>query len=136
VRRAFHAVEGVANLDGREDAVDDRFQMVERDRSVHGLEHFARADVDSLHADAFHQNSDRVDFAGATGQHADQADRSAGPNRSKRLGERSRAAEFDDVIDAHAAGQFAGFLFPRRSRLVVDSLRGAEFAGAGEFVVP
>src|SRR5260370_9407975 len=113
--------ERFANLAETENAIDDRTELVQRDRAVHRLEHLAAANVDSLHADVLHE--DRHDVDGARpGQDADEVDASADANRFQRFVERAGAADLDDVIDAGAAGELAAAVFPIRPPLVLEAV--------------
>src|SRR5713101_769748 len=115
---AFEIAVGVPGLSEREHAVDHWMHRVYLHRSVHLLEHLARADEDSLQGYALEQHRHRVDLA-ATGKQPNKTDTSAELYCANRLGERAGAADFDDVIDPHAPGHFEYLRVPVRSGLVI-----------------
>src|SRR5438105_5335706 len=126
MRPALQVPQRLANLLKRKYPVNHRSQLVQRDRSIHRLEHLPAANEDALDADALHQDRHGIDRAATARQDADQADLAARAHGAERLAERSGAADLDDVIDADAAGQFAGAIAPLRRRLVVDAVGRAE----------
>src|SRR6266704_839248 len=126
MRPALQVPQRLSDLLKRKYLVNHRPQLVQRDRSVHRFEHLPAADEDALHAYVLHQDRHGIDRTASARQDADQAYPAARANGAERLAERPGPADLDDVIDADAAGQFAGALAPLRRRLVVDAVGGTE----------
>src|SRR5262245_17382249 len=103
MRAALHVAERFPDLLEGKHPVHDGAEFVQGDGTVHRFEHFARADIDSLDAYVFHQNGQRIYFAGSSRENTDQADAPAHPDSPEGLRQRAGAAYFNDVIDAYSA---------------------------------
>ena len=62
MRGAFHHFKSLFRLSEFKYAVNNRFNTVRRNRPVHLLEHFARADENALHTNVMMQDFDGVNF--------------------------------------------------------------------------
>ncbi len=121
----------VAKVEG---AIDDRPKVMQGDRPVHGLEHLPAAGEDSLQAHVLHQQGQGVELRGAR-QHADQTDLPLEPNGSGRFPQRSRSADFNDMISTNPGREIANPCAPLGLALVIDAIRGAESLDAFELLI-
>jgi len=84
--------------------VDHRLERIEFDCTVHCLEHLRRADGNALDIGASGKDQARIELGRTAAQAPDQGNFAADADCAKRAGERRRAADFNDVIDAYSPG--------------------------------
>ena len=96
----------------REDAIDHGPQLIGGDGAVHVFKHGDRSDENSAHAESL--DTDEADRYGAghAGEHADDGDLSGRPDRVHGTGESFAAANFENDVDAFAAGEAQHFFVP------------------------
>lgn len=131
VGAGFKVAEGFGGVLEGEDRVDDRAEAGSGVEVDDIGEHGAGTDVDAVEADAFAQDLHGLDFAGGSGEDADEGDVAAEASGLERAVEGIRAADFDDVIDTETAGLFEHPGSPVRSLAVVEGGVRAEFTEAG-----
>ncbi len=117
------------------DAIDNRLDLIRRNRGVHRFESLHRADGNALYIGALGKNQSRMELTGATAQSADDADLAADPYGVKRERKGVGAADFEHMIDAATAVKRDRRLVPFRSGLVVDAEGRPERFGALELLV-
>ena len=130
----LHVPERVGGFYQREGRIDDRLQLVLRDRAVHRLEARARTDRNALHPD--HRTEQRADrnFRLVAGDETDHADETAEGQRRQRFIQ-GGARRFDDDLHAFALRSLPHRYVPVRRRAVVDADICTELSGACKFVV-
>src|SRR5262249_31112430 len=134
VLRGLQIAQRLARLVEREDAVDDRPQVVEGDDAAHLLEHGHGADVDALQADG-RQKRAEVERLHRAGEEADDADLPAGARGFDRARQRAGASDFDDDVRPLAAREAQDFVLPLRRSPVVDRLVRAEQPRTRELLI-
>src|SRR5216684_844869 len=134
MRAALEVAVSFARLLEWKHAIDHGARTVEVHRTVHILEHLARAHEYSLQRDRLAQHRHWI-YLASSRENTDQAYTPAHPDRPQRLPERSRSADFDHMVDAGAAGQFEHALMPVRRSFVIDHIGGAEFSQPFELAI-
>jgi len=113
-------VEGFAGL-GPVEVFADGAEDGEGDGLVEVFEVAAGADVDALDAGLFVEDEGEGEGVGCAGEDADLGDDAADAEGAEGSGDGAEAADFDDEIDAFAAGFVEGPLVPLGVFVVVDA---------------
>lgn len=125
-----HVVVGLPSLLQREDLlVNDRLEVIRLNGSDHILHLLPGADEDTPECAKVLQSIKNSGFAigPRSTKEADDIDHSIQLDGLDTLIDRPRTADFQDLVNSHAASKLACGLTPVRVLLVIDDVVGAEF---------